>query len=72
MKTEAKKKIKITLNEQEAFVLQNILYSFDWEDAGKHYFADLYYALKSITDREARVDPWIEKEALLKILRLEC
>jgi hypothetical protein len=68
MKTKTKKKITITLNEQDAYVLQNILYSFDWSAAGDHYFADLHDDLESFTGRGPLTYPWIEKEALLKTL----
>ncbi|MHC4238065.1 MAG: hypothetical protein ACYSSM_07495 [Planctomycetota bacterium] len=68
MKTKTKKKITITLNEQDAYVLQNILYSFDWSAAGDHYFAALHEDLESLTGRGPLTYPWIEKEALLKTL----
>ena len=68
MKTKTKKKITITLNEQDAYVLQNILYSFDWSAAGDHYFAALNEDLESLTGRGALTYPWIEKAALLKTL----
>ena len=68
MKTKIKKKITITLNEQDAFVLQNILNSFNWSAAGDYYFAALHEDLESFTDRESRTEPWLEKADLLKIL----
>lgn len=68
MKTQIKKKITITLNEQDAYVLQNILNSFDWSSAGDHYFADLHDDLESFTGRMANTNPWVGKETLLKVL----
>ena len=68
MKTQIKKEITITLNEQEAFVLQNIINSFDWSGAGDHFFADLHDELESFTAQMANTNPWVGKETLLKVL----
>ena len=72
MKTQIKKKITITLNEQEAFVLQNILSSFDWGKAGDHYFADLHDDLATFTNDVSIINPWDEKEDLENILSNQC
>ena len=68
MKTKTTKEITITLNEQEAFVLQNILNSFDWGASGDHYFADLHDHLECLTDQVSLTGPWLERESVLRIL----
>lgn len=74
MKTEikeiVKKDITITLNEEEAFVLQNVLNSFQWGAAGGHFFYILYNDLRGCTGKDTLTSPVLDTQyALANILK---